>query len=301
MRDMVGAMTRPVYIHAGAHRTGSSSFQLCLARNRAVLAEQGFDVAYPGRDGVPGGKLRLKLPRPRHGAKRVPEFAASVKAHLERLSRDPERGLILSEENIPGPMIHFYEGRFFPASALRLEVMTAALDAPPEHLVYVLRPYDQLFVSAHRKRAEDNPVTPFDQLVPHFMAMDRGWPELVAEFRDILKPRRLTVLDYAARGDSRSLLARLVPGLPANMLEEPDEAVNVSATDAALLELQERYQKGEELSREAWKAVLARHAGDREPRGFAAFSEADREVLKARYDRDLERVAALDGVDLVRN
>ena len=298
---MVGAMTRPVYIHAGAHRTGSSSFQLCLARNSAALKRQGFDLAYPGRDGVQGGRLRLKLPQPRHRKKQLPEFAAGVRAHLAELSAGARQGLILSEENIPGRMIHFYEGRFFPASTLRLQVIAAALDAPPEHLVYVLRPYDQLFVSAHRKRAEDNPVTPFDQLVPYFMAMDRGWPELVAEFRDILKPRRLTILDYAARGDSRSLLARMVPVLPADTLEEPDEAVNVSATDAALLELQERYRRGEKLSREEWKAVLARHAGEKEPRGFAAFSEGDREVLRARYDRDLERVMALDGVDVIRN
>lgn len=293
---MVGAMTKPVFIHAGAHRTGSSSFQMCLARNRAGLEANGYDLAYPGRDGVPGGALRLKLPGPRHGAKRVADFAASLRAHLAELSPDPDRTLILSEENIPGRMIHFYDGQFFPASARRLESLAAALEAPPAHLLYVLRPYDQLFVSAYRKRAEDNPVTPFAQLVPHFLAMDRGWPELVAEFRDILNPRRLTVLDYAARGDSRSLLARLVPDLSETTLDEPLEAVNVSATDAALIELQSRYGAGESLSREDWKAVLARHAGDRSARGVAAFSETEQQVLRARYAHDLERVAALDGV-----
>ena len=60
--------------------------------------------------------------------------------------------------------------------------------------------------------------------------------------------------------------------------------------------MQSRYGAGERLSREDWKAVLARHAGDRTPRGVAAFSETEQQALRARYAHDLERVAALDGV-----
>lgn len=59
-------MTKPIYIHAGAHRSGSSSFQLCLSHNRAALMQAGYDLAYPSRDGAPMGELQMKLPRPRH-------------------------------------------------------------------------------------------------------------------------------------------------------------------------------------------------------------------------------------------
>ena len=48
-------MNKRIYLHAGAHRTGSSSFQMCLYANRDLLGSMGLDVAYPGRDGVPGG------------------------------------------------------------------------------------------------------------------------------------------------------------------------------------------------------------------------------------------------------
>ena len=292
-------MTKSVYIHAGAHRTGTSSFQLCLHRNRQVLSGQGLDIAYPGRDGVPDGRLKLQLPRPRHGEKRIPQFADKLRGHLGRLSPDPLRGLILSEENIPGPMTHFYEGRFFPASAKRLAALAAALDGPPRHVLYVLRPYDQLYISAYRKRAEDNPVPPFPDLVPHFLAMDRGWPDLIVEMRDILRPERLSILDYAHRGTSSALLAGLVPGLAASDLAEPDQVVNLSATDAALIALQRRYHAGESLSREEWKSVLNEHAENRAPQGVAAFSDADATSLRSRYAGDLTRIAKLDGVALL--
>ena len=55
-----------VHIHVGAHRTGSSAFQMFLDINAAALRAQGFDLAYPDRNGAEGGRLKLFLPAPRH-------------------------------------------------------------------------------------------------------------------------------------------------------------------------------------------------------------------------------------------
>lgn len=289
-------MTKPVYIHAGAHRTGTSSFQLCLYQNRKLLADKGFDLAYPSRDGVRGGKLRMPLPRMPHGEKRVPQFARQLRDRLAKLSPDPARPLILSEENIPGPMRHFYVGRFFPASAKRLMTVAAALDGPPLHVIYVLRSYPELFASAFRKRSEDNKMPPFAEVVPRFLAMDRGWPDLVAQMRDLMKPACLTILPYERRGASRDLLSLLVPGLEGAALVEPDKTMNLSATDAGLAALQMRYHAGETLKEKEWRQVIADHAEDRAPRGYAAFSGSDAQVLTDRYHADLEKIAQMPGV-----
>jgi len=151
-------------------------------------------------------------------------------------------------------------------------------------------------VSAFRKRAEDNPVPAFDSLVPRFLAMDRGWPELITLMRDLLRPERLTVVDYAQRGSSRDLLAGLIPHTEAAAFDEPQATVNLSATDAALAALQARYHAGQTLDRAEWKAVIADHAADTDARGFAAFGAEDRARLDARYATDLDRVANLQGV-----
>ncbi len=282
----------PLYCHVGAHRTGTSSFQMCLHENRQVLEGAGWSAAYPGRDGIPSGKLALRLPGPKDGTAQglVPKAARTLRAHAAG------RPFILSEENIPGRMMHFMQGRFYPAAEARASVLRAAWDGPIAHVLLVVRPYGQMFSSGFRKRAEDNPVPSFDTLRPKYMAMDRGWPALVEILRDVLRPDQLSVVPYAYRGSSADLLARLVPDLDMSKIEEPHSQVNVSATDAALEALQARYHNGESLTRPEWKAVIEAHANDVAPRGFAAFSEQEEEHWTARYDADLATIAAMDGV-----
>lgn len=289
-----------VFMHAGAHRTGTSSFQNMLAHNRDLLQDSGYRLAYPGRDGIASGKLKLKLPNPRHAAGSDSEkFLQGATRHLARLNRGAEKGLILSEENIPGRMFHFYYGQFFPAAATRMKVLKQALPGPLRHLIYVVRPYGALFTSGFRKRAEDNSVDDFNILRPHMMGIEGGWFELIEAFQQQLQPEKLTVIDYAARGRSTALLETLL-GQGIDGLDEPEHRMNTSATDSALEALQSVYRTGATLERDAWKAIIAHHAEDEKPRGFAAFSPQEEAVLTQKYEDDLGRIAALSGVTLIR-
>ncbi|MGR3453564.1 hypothetical protein [Pseudooceanicola sp.] len=292
-------MASGVYIHAGAHRTGTSSFQACLALNRARLGAAGYDLAYPGRDGAEGGRLALRLPHPRHRKTPDAGWVEGARTALAGHLTAPDRALILSEENIPGRMFHFYQGQFYPAARRRITLLSQALPGPVRHLVYVVRPYDALFVSAYRKRAEDNPVPPFADIAEAMSGIERGWPEIVTAFRNRLRPERLTVIDYAGRGESRKLLARLLPEGAVTGLEEPARQLNTSATDAALEALQARYAGGETLARSDWQQVIADRAGETEDRGFARFTPEQAAGLAAKHRADLERIAALDGVTLL--
>ena len=292
-------MSKAVFIHAGAHRTGTSSFQMCLARNRAVLEPLGYDLAYPGRDGIPDARLRLKLPRGAVQSHRLPDFAEGIRVHLGRISRDRTRALILSEENIPGPMRHFYEGRFFPFSINRFLALSMALEDRPRHVLFVVRSYEELLVSGYRKRAEDNPVPDFSDVVPDFLKIEHGWPWLLRHLRDRLRPEKLSVIPYEARGSSVDLLRQLVPDLAKADLQEPDRSLNLSATDMALEVLQKRYRAGEELQREAWQAVIAEYADQREDRGFARFDDTARDHFRTRYQQDLNRIRRMPGIEFI--
>lgn len=292
-------MSKQVYIHAGCHRAGSSSFQLCLALNRGHLDDLGYDLAYPGRDGAPGGRLRLKLPSPRESAAKRDIKAAWCRTHLTSLSPDPDRALILSEENIPGRMFHFYKGYFFPSADLRLTMLRAALGVAPEHVLFVIRDYSQLFVSSFRKRAEAKKVPPFRNIAPNMLAMARGWPEVIADIQQGLQPERLTVVEYDRRGESRSLLSRLVPDLYDSLLKEPARVVNRSATDAGLAAVQARLAAGRPLRPRKQKALIAGNAADRSDCGFARFTASETEILADRYHRDLDRLAVMPGVHLI--
>jgi hypothetical protein len=282
----------PIFIHAGAHRTGTSSFQMCLHKNREMLRQVGWALAYPGRDDIPSGKLALRLPRPKDEV----QPAAIAKARKTLQDHSDGKPLILSEENIPGRMMHFMQGRFYPAAEARLQVLRAAWPGPVAHVLLVVRPYGELFVSGFRKRAEDNAVDDFDTLRTHYMAMDRGWPEVVAAMRDTLRAEQVTVIPYGQRGASAALLERLVPGMPGNALIEPQRVMNLSATDAALAALQARYRAGEHLNRKTWKDIVGSHAHDKDSHGFAAFTDEENVLLSERYDRDLDVLSQLGGV-----
>ncbi|WP_299297713.1 hypothetical protein [uncultured Tateyamaria sp.] len=284
--------SQPIFIHAGAHRTGTSSFQMCLHENRTALEASGLSVAYPGRDGIPSGDLALRLPG---------TIGAEPDGFVDRAARTladhgRDRPLILSEENIPGRMFHFMRGQFYPMAAPRCEVLRKAWPGQIAHVVLVVRPYDALYVSGFRKRAEDNAVPSFDELRATYMAMDRGWPAIVEVLRDVLRPDLLTVVPYAQRGTSVDLLQRLVPGIPGAALKEPKRVVNLSATDAALEVLQDAYRSGEKLPRAQWKKVIGQHAQDRTSRGFAEFSVEEKNELSERYASDLKQIEWMDGV-----
>lgn len=293
--SVIGMSDPPLYIHAGAHRTGTSSFQMCLHENLAQLRARGWALIYPRRDGIPSGDRSLRLPRPRDVNLAVP-----IKKTSRRLTASSGgRPLILSEENIPGRMFHFFKGQFYPAAEKRCEVLRAAWPGPIAHVLLVVRPYDQLFVSGYRKRAEENLVPPFDVLRQNYMRMDRGWSELVNVLRDVLRPERLTIVPYDLRGSSSSLLERLVPGLEGAPLQEPVSAINVSATDRALIALQDHLAKQDPSTPAVRQSIMRAHAHNTTPLGVAAFSEEEVAHWSARYGEDLERIAAMDGVTLI--
>jgi hypothetical protein len=291
---------KPLYVHLGAHRTGTSSFQMMLAQNRDLLAREGYDIAYPGRDDIPQGDLRLRLPHPRNQAQWESDFVPQATRELARFATPDSHALILSEENIPGRMIHFADGQFYPAAEARLQTLAAAARAPVLRAVLVVRAYAELYVSAWRKRAEDNHSLPFADGRQNMLRMKRGWPDLVRLIFRHLKVQELVVIDYARRGRSVDTVRMLVPELVQVPLREPARRLNHSATDAALVELQARYSRGEVLARADWQAIIAAHRDDKESRGISEFSKRQRRILQGRYAEHIDEIAAMPAVLMLR-
>ncbi|WP_299416285.1 hypothetical protein [uncultured Sulfitobacter sp.] len=291
---------KPLYVHLGAHRTGTSSFQMMLAENCDVLRAAGYDVAYPGRDDIPHGDLRLRLPQPRNTGKWEATFLPGATKELARHATADTHAMILSEENIPGKMIHFPNGQFYPAAEKRLHVLAAAAGAPVLRAVLVVRDYAGLYISAYRKRAEDNPSPPFAEGRQNMLKMDRGWPDLVRLVFKHLGVQELVVIEYGRRGRSVDMAGMLVPDLADVSLVEPARRMNHSATDAAMIELQKRYHAGEKLARGDWQQIIAEHRDDRASYGVSEFSKRQKRILDGRYAEHLDEIAAMPAVMLLR-
>ncbi|MCX7566075.1 hypothetical protein OS189_06950 [Sulfitobacter sp. F26169L] len=291
---------KPLYLHLGAHRTGTSSFQMMLAENRDVLAGAGYDVAYPGRDDIPQGDLGLRLPSPRTADQWENRFVPAVAQELQRIATPDSHAMILSEENIPGRMIHFAAGQFYPAAEARLKTLAAAANAPVLRAVLVVRAYTELFVSAWRKRAEDNASDPFKAGHQNMLHMTGGWPDLLRLVISHLNVQELVVVEYAQRGRSVDMARLLVPDLADVPLREPARRMNHSATDAALIALQEKYHSGETLERASWQSIIAQHRGDKTSHGVSEFTKRQIRILEGRYNRHLDEISQMPGVVLLR-
>lgn len=289
-------MTPQVYLHMGAHRTGSSSFQMCLGQNAAALRDAGFDVLYPGRDGADGGNLRLRLPAPRDNVENEGAIVERAQTRLTaQLTGKPK--IILSEENLPGLMMGLFKGQFYADAEKRLTQLHGILPGPIKHLLFLVRPYDSFYASAWRLRAQDRRMDPFDTVRHRFLSIDQGWHDLVATIKDTLKPEQMTVLDFRHRPSSPDLVRLLVPELDIP-LQEIEARVNTSPSDAAILECQERMKAGETITPKKLARIAGKHAGKKRQFGFSTVEAAH---LTGLYDQHLAKIEQMAGVTLVKD
>ncbi|GHG79887.1 sulfotransferase [Pseudodonghicola xiamenensis] len=293
------APRRRVSLHVGAHYCGATGLQACLRTNRAALAEKGCAVALPDTGGE---GLRLKLPELRHPAEEVDQITSRARREINRFAGKADR-LILSDVGIPGRTVHFYGGRFYPATEVRTAALARAFGQDLDHLLYVISPYDVFFSRFHRQRAGRRAVPEIAEFTAGLDGMDRGWPELLEILQTAFRPKRFTVIEAGAETGS-DLAVRLLGGqaLPvAAQVDPAGEATGgVSITDRALVAIQQGFAADPKLSREEIDRLIASHAEDHSDLGFARLPEAAAHRWRDRYMADLDRIATMPDIALVR-
>lgn len=283
-----------ILVHAGAHCCDAEDMQRFVGVNRDAIMAAGYDLAYPGRGGAPGGSFDVALPEPRHMGLGAEAFANQISAAIP-VPEEGRRGLILSEHDLAGRMAGLLNGRFYPAARSRAEALRAALGRRVDRLVIAIVPYDALFVGAWRRFALDRLVEPFAEYATAMASFSGGWVEVVEALRDGLEADRVTVL--ATRPHPMEVLAHLAPGLRLTDPETPAAAPRV--TDSAVAMIQRHYRQGARFAPGQRDRILAFHA--RQPQtgmeqGFPGLQLAD---LRGRYIADLDTLAHLRGVDLI--
>lgn len=283
-----------ILVHAGAHCCEAEDFQRFVGVNRDAILTAGYDLAYPGRGGAPGGTFDCAFPEPRHMGLAVEAFSSQITASIPA-PQEGRHGLILSEHDLAGRMASLLNGRFYPAARSRAEVLRSAIGRPVDHLVLAVVPYDTLFVGAWRRFALDRLVEPFAEYATAMASFSGGWVEVVEALRDGLEASRVTVL--ATRPHPLEVMAHLVPGLRLKDPVIPGSAPPV--TDSAVAMIQRHYRQGARFAPGQRDRILAFHS--RQPQtgieqGFPGLQLAD---LRGRYVADLDTLARLPGVDLI--
>ncbi|MCU9848639.1 hypothetical protein OEZ60_11545 [Defluviimonas sp. WL0024] len=292
--DIMQAPTSDIVVHAGAHCCGAEEYQRFLGANRAALTAAGYDLAYPGRGGAPGGTFDCGFPEPRHQGISLDAIVGAIATALADLGAEG-RGLILSEHDLAGHMASLLAGRFYPVALKRAEALRQALGRPVDRLVVAIRPYEDLFACAWRRFALDRQMEPFAEYVPAMAGFSGGWTETVTALRDGLEAGRVTVL--VGPQHPLDLMAHLVPGLrladPVVLPEAP------AITDSAIAMIQRHYGQGARFAPGQRDRILAFHATQPQVAPETGFAATQLTALRARYAEDLDRLAGLAGVELV--
>jgi hypothetical protein len=176
---------RPIFLHVGTHKTGTSSIQHYLAKNRAALRQKGF-VVPPSA----GEKNHYNLPlyalsdedrgalRLTHGLSSGDKVRAFRKSWLATLkeaaaSWGGDDTLLLSSEHL----IHLQA----PAEFSRLKEVLAAIGARPVRIVIYLRRQDAYYVSAYAQHIRGGSTDAwlsnesFDHLVLDYRVLLDRW------------------------------------------------------------------------------------------------------------------------------
>lgn len=158
---------------------------------------------------------------------------------------------------------------FFPEAGARAQAATGH----PARITLVVAPYEVYLPGVWRLLAARRPVPAFRDLVPTLLAAPRGWADLAEDLRTVFGPLPTTV----------ALVDRIAaPPLP----------------DTALVMFQRLFAAGVQLpSRQAARlAAVHRRLPQAEP--IATFGATEAAMLRRRFARDLDRLAALPGVEL---
>lgn len=286
-----------VYLHVGAHRTGTSSFQEFISLNFGRLKDHGVTVAVSNRGGSRNSSLKLRLPDKRHFRRGdLSEHQTWLDDELEKRGINAARVSLVSEENMVGPISSILSPAIYPIARDRLAFVKASLKRPVRRVLFAVRSYETFFASAHRMRAEFRELDPFDTYRPEVLKMERDWVDVVEDIQSALQPDEIQLIRVEDRPGYEDMLHRLLPGLPHGGWIMPDGRQNESATDAACFAMQAAFARGQKLSKDDVAEIKAQHADDTSGPPFVTFTEAERATLRDRYEADVDRLRALPNV-----
>jgi len=136
-----------VILHIGAHRTGSTSFQAYMGRNRAKL--QGHGVAFWGPTRTRKGLFAGVQPVPGAGRDAARRARGRILLHLDKLEKQGTQTVVVSDENMMGSVrMNLRNRRLYPDIGERLARYISAFGERVDKVVLSTRSLELYWASA---------------------------------------------------------------------------------------------------------------------------------------------------------
>lgn len=278
-----------LYLHLGAHRTGSTAFQRILSKNTAALGREG--IAVWGPDELrPRDYFFLST---RDGFKE-----GAHAAYAKDLAKVKARRLVLSEENIIGTMLHNMRGRaFYPDFLRRMVDYGGMFDTVPKRIGLATREYGSYWASCYTYTLPVHPLPDFEDLKVELLKIDRGWLDMIRELRALFPKTEIMVWPLEAVQKQMTDMVSCFAGHSGAPLEDIGRRINTSRRSSVVPFVQKLRRenpgiKSPEINQHILKADLSKVA----PPTF--FSDEETLQLAMRYADEL--TALEDGFEGVR-
>lgn len=284
-------------LHLGVHKTATTHLQNTLALQREHLRARGVDF----------------IPMPEIRGRRIPDLRRRnlltwfpnplVAGEIERKSAPLRSGapaVVMSEEDWLGPSQDLLLSRPYPSLGRRVGALGSLASGADVELFLSIRSWDGLLVSTYAHVLRYLPVPGgFDGVRSRLLASPPSWVEVIRRVRNAVPRAPLTIWRYE---DYRSHDREIMSAVCGCDIGDPPEIPDPNETKAPCAEVIAKTERLpldmplEERRRKVVEWIAAQGEGTR----FSPFPDEEKTLLRERYRSDLEQLANLDGVKLLR-
>ncbi|MDJ0823338.1 MAG: hypothetical protein QNJ09_16200 [Paracoccaceae bacterium] len=210
-----------IILHAGAHRTGTTSFQTYLRAHRARLEGQAIGFWGPWR--TRKGLLNSVVQRPESRAQ-AERAAGRVQINLQGARKRDVGMLIVSDENIIGtPRGNLRAGALYPEIGERMARLNAAFDGQIRRIVLNIRSPEIWWASAMAYLVARGEPLPRRATLQQLAGSRRGWRQVITDLACACPETEIRVAPFERIGGHPDRLFRVMTGLPFAPQADPAE------------------------------------------------------------------------------
>jgi hypothetical protein len=189
-----------VYLHIGAHRTGTTTLQNAIDHNRHNLMKS--DVTFWGPQRTRSGLFNALLTP---ASRRTSETDAGMVRSLRLIELEQNRldglgskALVVSDENILGSMrLNLGHGQLYPNLRERLFPFRKAFGPRCVRVSMAIRSLDEYWASCLSYALSKSIVTPGGGLYRQLAEQPRRWQDVITDARSVFSTAEIAVWEFS--------------------------------------------------------------------------------------------------------
>lgn len=273
-----------IILHVGVHRTGTTTFQSYLRRNREALFDLRLAVWEPEqlRGGLANGMFGQGGPLTPDKMRKAGRAAGLIRLEIRRLERLGVDRLLVSEENMIGSVRdNLHRLSLYSQASPRLARFAEVFGPHCSRIAISIRSYENYWSSALAYAVPGGLRWPDAELLDRLVAQPRRWRHVIEEVTTLLPAAECVVLPFEVLAGQPQAQLSAALGEPVPPLADARQWLHRSPNRDMLRQvLKDRGQR-----------ALARALGEK-PERWQPFGPDQVVVLQAHYAEDLDWLRA---------